>query len=446
MHEDALVVGLQVLIGGLEEGVNHLGDLRLAADLVVEGVLVHDEAAQGVAQPHAQAVGEEGEEGLATGADLLGGVVVHMDEAGGEEEVEADAVQGECGDDDERADSGGLAAGAVGEQEVAEAPGEHAHGQDPLHAHEVEAGAEEGQDEHLGDLADGHDRGDAVGAHVSGQLGQDGVGQVVAGEAVVEGQDDGDDEADAKEDGKRRVLQQADGLERGEHLAGLAGGGRGGEQEGEEAEQDGEAAGQVEGIGGGVDGEALGQLHQVREDEADEQAHDDPADGSEGAEDGEPDGAVGHMAEGDGVGQGERGGVEEGVEQRDGVEGLGVGAHHGHDQQEDATHQVEEAHQLFGVEIAVGDGADDHGGKDGAQGHGAIDGADPGAGEAEALFEVDTEGDEPGAPDGELEEHHHAEQDDIQRGHGQFAQAEALGRGVRHRRLLQRMRLSNWGF
>src|SRR5438067_1489079 len=55
--------------------------------------LVHDHAGDRVADPHADAVDEEAEQRLGRAADGGGGFVVGVDEAGGEEEVEADAVQ-----------------------------------------------------------------------------------------------------------------------------------------------------------------------------------------------------------------------------------------------------------------------------------------------------------------------------------------------------------------
>ena len=89
-------------------------------------------------------------------------------------------------------------------------------------------------------------------------------------------------------------------------------------------------------------------------------AGDDPAGGAPDADFSEVPAAVGEVAEGDGVDEGEGGGEEEAVEEGVDVEFVGVGGV-GDAVDEGCGDEVADGHDALGVHVTVGDLAGDEG-------------------------------------------------------------------------------------
>ena len=399
--------GVEVFGGPEGEGKEESGDECEACGVeeevaVVDGAVGGGEfALEGDEDPFGSEVAntedEEVEEGLGAGADVFGEGCVDEDVEGGEEEGVADAVEDLDGDDH------GLIFGHEGEYAKAGGVAEDAEGHGGLPTEAGEEPAEDGHGEDFGDLADGHDGHDPLRFDADG-----GAAEEAAGHDEVAVVDGGVDEGDDEEDEEEGFFEEGDGAEPGETaFTGLGGFGRGvGEAEAVGGEGEGGDAGDEEDVAGGSD--SFGTDFALK-DEVEGPGGEHPADGAAHADDAEFLLRVLQVAEGQGVGDGDGGDVEERVDEHESEEdGETGGPVHGEDG--DAADEVAEGHEFFGGEVAVGELGGEEDADDGSNGEG---GADPGGlafGEVEAvLAHVAPDEGEPSAPDEELQDHHDEE-------------------------------------
>ena len=300
-------------------------------------------------------------------------------------------------------DNHGLIVRHEGEDGEAGGVAEDAEGHGSLPTEAGEEPAEDGHSEDFGDLADGHDGHDPLGFDADRRAAEEAAGHDEV--AVVDG---GVDEGDDEEDEEEGFFEEGDGAEPGEAaFAGLGGFGRGvRETEAVGGEGEGGDAGDKEDVAGGGDSFSTDLS---LEDEVEGPGGEHPADGAAHADDAVFFLGVLEVAEGQGVGDGDGGDVEEGVDEHEAEEEREAGGPiHGEDG--DAADEVTEGHEFFGSEVAVGELGGEEDADDGGDGEG---GADPGGlafGEVEAILaHVAPDEGEPGAPDEELQDHHDEE-------------------------------------
>src|SRR5687768_4465156 len=132
-----------------------------AADGGGEGVVGENAAGEHGADEGADAPEDESDEALGGAADSLVGFLVDVELAGDEEEVVADAVEEDGGEDEEGLDGPDVGAGADGEEQVTGCPGDDSDHDGFLVAEVLEHDGQEEEEYDIGDLSEGH-----LGGHV----------------------------------------------------------------------------------------------------------------------------------------------------------------------------------------------------------------------------------------------------------------------------------------
>ncbi len=140
----------------------------------------------------------------------------------------------------------------------------------------------------------------------------------------------------------------------------------------------------------------------------DQQAGGNPADGAQYADGRELLTGVLHLAEGNGIGQGQGGGVQQGIKQQDPVECIRVPDLREVKEQGGAD-KVQDAEYFLRGEEPVCDHAHEERGDDGSDGHGAIGCAHLYPCCSKHLIQVGAHRHVPAAPDKKLEEHHYTQ-------------------------------------
>ena len=131
----------------------------------------------------------------------------------------------------------------------------------------------------------------------------------------------------------------------------------------------------------------------------------DPSDGAEHTDDGELPARIAHVVERDRVGQGERRHVAERIGDQRGIE-RGEGGLRRGEPEEARAHQVEDGHEPFAREEAIGHHSEEEWRDQRGDRGGSVGQANLGAREMQRPGQVGAHGDEPRAPDEVLQEHH----------------------------------------